>query len=176
MDPLPINCYHKTKLEAEKIIISKLPNSLVLRVGWLFGSISSGGKDFVKSRIEEMLTLSIIDKYYANPDQYGNPTASQFVKECICLLLEKNAYGVFNCVNNGAVSRFQFVEKIKEICEFDFILLPKSSNFFKRSARVPVNETGCTLKLQSFMNSSHWEPYLESHCTSFLNNRRDLKL
>lgn len=172
LEPNPLNIYHSTKLQAEEIVCSMLPNSLILRVGWLFGSISPDGKDFVKSRIEEMLKLSPKDTYFANEEQFGNPTSSQFVKLCITLLLKNNANGIFNCVNTGEASRFQFIKKIKEICDLDFILVPRSSNSFTRVARVPNNETGCNIKLQNYVKTSNWEQYLEEYCLYLLNKVR----
>lgn len=160
----PLSYYHTTKMQAELIVNSLCKEPLILRVGWLFGSASRSGKDFVLSRVQEMAKLSDSDEYYSNMEQFGNPTSSEFVSETISHLLHNDVFGVINCVNDGAVSRYEFVRRIKEICGFEFKLLPKPNSFFSRTALVPLNETGDTSKLASVSETSHWDQYLVKYC------------
>ncbi len=160
----PLNVYHATKLQAESVVNSLCDNSLTLRVGWLFGSDSLLGKDFVLSRVQEMAVLSRNDEYYSNTEQFGNPTSSEFVADKIVDLLLDNATGVVNCVNDGAISRFDFVSHIKNACGFNFKLIPKPNSFFLRTALMPLNETGNSSKLASYSKPLHWDDYLVQYC------------
>lgn len=166
----PLNVYHNTKLNGEMEINSFCKDSLILRVGWLFGSASLLGKDFVLARVQEMAKLSRVDEYYSNTEQFGNPTSSEFVAEKISDLLQNNVTGVINCVNDGPVSRYNFVNRIKEVCEFDFKLIPKPNSFFSRTALTPLNETGKTSKLSSYSKPLHWDNYLVQYCNKLKKN------
>ena len=160
----PLNVYHATKFQAESVVNSLCKNSLTLRVGWLFGSSSLLGKDFVSARVQEMAVLSSNDVYYSNTEQFGNPTSSKFVAEKIFDLLQSDINGVINCVNDGAVSRYDFVSRIKDACGFNFKLIPKPDSFFPRIASIPLNETGNTTKLASYSKPLHWDDYLVQYC------------
>jgi dTDP-4-dehydrorhamnose reductase len=160
----PLNVYHATKFQAESVVNSLCDDSLTLRVGWLFGSASLLGKDFVLARVQEMAVLSRNDEYYSNTEQFGNPTSSEFVAEKIGDLLLGDVTGVINCVNDGAVSRYDFVSRIKDACGFDFKLIPKPNSFFSRTALMPLNETGNTSKLASYSKPLHWDDYLVQYC------------
>lgn len=160
----PLNVYHATKFQAEAVVNSVCHNSLTLRVGWLFGSESLSGKDFVLARVQEMAVLSKNEKYYSNTEQFGNPTSSEFVAEKIVDLLQGDVTGVINCVNDGAVSRYDFVNRIKGACGFNFKLIPKPNSFFSRTALMPLNETGNSLKLASYSKAVHWDNYLVKYC------------
>jgi dTDP-4-dehydrorhamnose reductase len=166
----PLNYYHSTKLQAEAMVSSLCKNPLTLRVGWLFGSASLSGKDFVLARVQEMAKLSSNDEYYSNSEQFGNPTSSDFVAEMISCLLLNDVSGTINCVNDGAVSRYDFVRSIKDICGFEFNLIPKPDSFFSRAALVPLNETGSTSKLSLHSKTSHWQPYLVQYCKKLKND------
>ena len=166
----PLNVYHTTKFQAESVVDSLCDNYLTLRVGWLFGSGTLLGKDFVLARVQEMAVLSKNDKYYSNTEQFGNPTSSEFVAEKIFDLLVGNATGVINCVNDGAVSRYDFVSSIKDACGFNFKLIPKPNSFFSRKALMPLNETGNTAKLASYSKPLHWDNYLFQYCDKLKND------
>jgi len=160
----PLNYYHSTKLQAEVVVSDLNINPLTLRVGWLFGTRSPTGKDFVLARIKEMSKLVSSDEYYSNIDQFGNPTSCKFLAETISSLLMRDMSGTINCVNDGAVSRYEFIQCIKEICGFKFKLVGKPDSFFSRVAKVPLNEAGDTSKLASYVNTSHWHEYLVQYC------------
>jgi dTDP-4-dehydrorhamnose reductase len=167
---VPLNHYHSTKLRAEAVVGSTCARPLILRVGWLFGSASPSGKDFVLARIQEMAKLSSTDEYFSNSEQFGNPTSSEFVAQAIGELLQRDVSGTLNCVNDGAVSRYDFVRAIKEVCGFEFILIPKPDSFFSRKAKVPSNETGDTARLFLHCKTSHWWPYLVQYCDKLKDN------
>jgi dTDP-4-dehydrorhamnose reductase len=171
----PLNHYHFTKFQAESVVNSLCEGSLILRVGWLFGSASLSGKDFVLARVQEMATLSRADEYYSNTEQFGNPTSSEFVAETVSNLLLDDASGIINCVNDGAVSRYDFVRRIKEFCGFDFKLIPKPNSFFSRPALVPLNETGNTSKLAMYSKALHWDGYLDQYCKKLKNDSWRMK-
>ena len=163
-DAYPLNYYHSTKLQAELAVSASNINSLTLRVGWLFGTRSPSGKDFVLARIQEMAKLARTEEYYSNTEQFGNPTSCEFLAETISSLLVSDISGTINCVNDGAVSRYEFIRSIKELCGFEFKLVGKPDAFFPRVATVPLNEAGDTSKLASHANTRHWDEYLVQYC------------
>jgi len=144
----PLNHYHQSKFFAENIVKSLSKDYLII----------------VLARAQEMSALSKGDTYHSNKSQYGNPTSSRFVAASIFNLLSKNVSGIYNCVNDGVVSRYEFIRNIKDYCGFEFILSPEDNSFFKRQAIVPLNETADTSKIREYIKVKHWNKDLEDYC------------
>ncbi len=160
----PKTVYHKSKLEAEEAVLQIDESALILRVGWLFGGKSKNGKDFVKARAEELLKLNESDEYPSNSEQIGNPTSSYFVAKSIKNLLDANAHGIFNCVNTGSVSRYEFIKEIASALKIKRNIIPLSNDSFYRVADVPLNESCCHDKISRYIQEEGWDRYLVDYC------------
>ena len=171
----PLNVYHKSKCDAEDIVLRECPGGLVVRVGWLFGGASKTGKDFFVSRIQEMALLRDDEEYIANADQFGNPTSSKFVAKALHALILHDVSGVYNCVNDGATSRYELVKAIKEACGFSFTLKAVPNTFFQRPARAPLNEAASNAKLRRIIDTEHWYDDVVALCTLLKNQNWRLR-
>lgn len=141
-DPLrPTTVHHKAKAAGEEAVRSVCPDSLILRLGWLYGGKEGHRKNFVWARINEARGAT---EMVSDPSQTGTPThVDDVVAQCL-LLLEHNIAGTMNCVAAGAVSRFEYVMRIVELAGLSIRLRPK---LFVRRAPVSPNEAATNEKL-----------------------------
>ena len=166
----PTTIHHKTKYEAEKIIMNNLDKYLILRTGWMFGGEINHKKNFVYQRFLESTNNN---KLYSDDNQIGNPTyVDDFAKQ-IKVLINENQIGLFNCVNEAQfISRYDYVKKIIECFELDCKLNKAPKDFFNRSAPVSNNESATNRKLDllkiNCMRS--WDIALSEYINKLKNN------
>jgi dTDP-4-dehydrorhamnose reductase len=143
-DPVkPTTTYHYSKHLAEQEVL-KLFNSLVLRVGWLFGGHYNQKKNFVARRIEEALDHNTTIK--SNSEQFGCPTYCLDVAKQILVFINRDLTGIFNCVNEGSASRFDFVQEIYSFLKIHTQLEKATGKDFPRKAKVSNNESAINYK------------------------------
>jgi dTDP-4-dehydrorhamnose reductase len=136
--------YHQTKVLAEEIVMQQVKKHLIVRTGWLFTSNTLAKKNFILGRYNDAKNT---DCMQSDKDQVGNPTFDNDLIIQIHTLIEKKMYGIFNCVNEGTASRFDFVKEILNCFNLDVILKPVSHQVFKRKAAVSINEAAINYKL-----------------------------
>ena len=145
-DTDPTTVHHLTKLKAERFVQESLTKHLILRVGWLYGGGIDHKNNFVYKRFLEGKNKKVI---YSDVTQKGNPTNCEDVVNQIFLLLEKNQYGVFNCVNEALnVSRFDYVKDIISSFGLDCRVEIASDDMFGRIAPVSNNESAINKRLE----------------------------
>jgi len=163
-DVNPTTHYHKSKVLAEQSIQRILPRSLVVRAGWLFGEGGSGSKNFVAKRIEEAKNSSsgVIS---ANKEQFGNPSYNIDVATRIIELIELGLFGIFNCINAGQASRFEYVKKIIELTKMPVSVVESSAQSFNRIAKVSNNEaaTDWRSRMMGLASLPDWRDSLARH-------------
>ncbi len=141
----PTTHHHRAKWLAEREVLKWLPDALVIRTGWLFGGRPETPKNFVARRIEE--GLSVEHQINSNEEQIGNPTFSNDVAERLLVLIESRQTGIFNCVNSGSASRFEYVKEIIQRAGIGIDVLPSKGSSFNRKAQVSNNEAAQNLKM-----------------------------
>jgi dTDP-4-dehydrorhamnose reductase len=143
----PTTVHHCTKLSAEKLVLESPCESLILRVGWLYGGSISNKNNFVYKRYLEAVGNTVI---YSSCSQKGNPTNVHDVVSQIHLLLENGQTGIFNCVNAGTdVTRYDYVSEIVRLFELDCKVAIATPGMFKRIAPVSSNESAKNQNLDS---------------------------
>ena len=141
-DPLrPTTVHHEAKAHGEEAVRSAWPDSLILRLGWLYGGEAGHRKNFVWARMNEARTA---DEMFSDPHQTGTPTYVGDVVAQTIRLLDAGLFGTFNCVADGAVTRFDYVQRILELGGHMTRLRPRR---FVRKAPVSANEAAVNTKL-----------------------------
>lgn len=169
----PTTHHHTAKRFGELAALRSF-DSLVIRTGWLFGGAPENRKNFVVRRIEEAARSNGI--VYSNSEQRGNPTYVNDVAACLLQLIEDGQHGLFNCVNEGAASRMEYVAKIIELARLPVEVKPASARSFNRLARVSNNETASNLRLRQcgYATMPTWqeglERYLRCALTPYITN------
>jgi dTDP-4-dehydrorhamnose reductase len=138
---IPTTHHHRSKYMAEQAVLRFNPLNLVVRTGWLFGGDRNLPKNFVARRIEEgIATQQVSGVLSSNAEQYGVPCYNVDVARRLLALAEGDYCGVFNCVNSGYASRFEYVRAIIELYGLDVEVKPATAVGFNRRARVSNNE------------------------------------
>lgn len=143
--PQPTTVHHRSKLLSEEIVLGS-PNTLIIRTGWLFGGQLNNKKNFIVNRINEIRSSS--EFISANFAQVGSPT---YVTDCAHRILEltlDDCDGIYNVVNEGAVSRFEYVKKIAELSGSPIEVRPIDSSAFNRRADVSENEAAISYRMR----------------------------
>ncbi len=165
--PEPTTVHHKSKLTGEEFVKAHLNDYLILRTGWLYGGDKDDAKNFVYKRYLESLGK---EEMFSDQSQIGNPTYVGDFANQIKTLIQEKCLGVFNCVNSGTASRFEYVKKIIELFESDCRVLPAPPDSFKRLAPVSNNESAINYKLDlmglNVMPS--WESALQGYINSLI--------
>ena len=159
----PLSVYGKTKLKAEEAVMSIAPNSIIIRVAWLYSSYKT---NFVKTMLRlmgERDTLTIVN------DQHGTPTYAGDVAEAITIILE-NAEGgewktgVYHFSNLGETTWYGFAEKIKEFSKIESCeLKPIETKDYPTAAVRPLYTVLDKTKIQDTFHFTipHWEESLK---------------
>lgn len=113
--PTPIHLYGLTKAIGESITLDLIPNSIIIRPGWLFGNhkVTKGFVNicldkFKKNEDLEVLTLNRI----------GSPTYIPDFLEEVKKLINKDTSGIYHVVNQGQASYFELGKEIKKLGKF----------------------------------------------------------
>lgn len=159
----PTTVHHQCKLEAEKFVIDFAQSPLVIRTGWLFGGAISNKKNFVVNRIIEARQSNGV--IYSNASQSGNPTFVDDLAEHVIFLVLDGRIGLYNCINEGVASRFEYVEAIIRFSGLDVKVESVSGKVFKRLAKVSSNESAINKKLTLFgiNKMTNWRISLEKY-------------
>ncbi|MGR3317479.1 MAG: dTDP-4-dehydrorhamnose reductase [Candidatus Anammoxibacter sp.] len=128
----PLSVYGKSKLKGEEYLKEVLSDYLIVRTSWLYGKHGNG------NYVETMLRLAKKNsKLKVVDDQLGSPTYTPDLAKAVWLLIKGDHTGVFNVVNSGSCSRYEWSKNIFEIAGCDISIQPVTSNEFKRLASVP---------------------------------------
>lgn len=160
--PQPTTVHHSSKYQAELAVINQLQNHLIIRTGWLFGGDWNMPKNFVANRIKEALASD--GKMLSDAIQMGNPTYVSDVAQRILEMLNNNHVGVYNCVNQGTATRYEYVKEIIALANIDTQVEPSKVKF-ERKAKVSFNESAKNLKMNSFgyPDLPHWKVSLKKY-------------
>ena len=164
----PTTHHHRSKLLGEKSVLSASVRNIILRTGWLFGGSFDNPRNFVARRIEEAQAISSSGKtLFSNNDQIGNPTYTVDVATRLLSLVNNGHQGIFNVVNEGSVSRFEYVKAIIQISGLKVNVEQASSEFFKREAKVSNNESAINWRAKElgFPEMPAWKNSLELYIT-----------
>jgi len=143
--PNPISHYGKTRLDAEKIVLKKSSQNVVLRTTVIYGwHKNSKFTNFVLKQLKNNLNVN------AFTDQYGNPTLADDLASCIMKIISTNTNGLFNAVGKSCVNRYEFAKNIAEKFGYNTELIsPTLSSEKKQVALRPENGCLDTTKIEN---------------------------
>jgi dTDP-4-dehydrorhamnose reductase len=140
--PRPINEYGRSKFAGEWSVLAHLPESLIVRAGWMVGG--PGGKDhkFVGRIIEHLRTGK--STIHAVVDKRGSPTyAPDFAVNLVALLDAKRTSGIFHMVSEGSVTRADVARQIVGALGAPATVKPVSSEYFHDDFPAPRPASEC---------------------------------
>lgn len=146
----PQTHHHRSKTMAEQAVISQDARNLVIRTGWLFGGAATNPKNFVARRIDEAREALNAKGYIeSNTEQRGVPCFNQDIATRILDLAGTNWNGVYNCVNTGSASRFEYVKAVVDLAGLPLEVRPSGAAAFQRKAKVSNNEMAVNWKMDA---------------------------
>jgi len=160
----PVNVYGASKAMGEDLALLTGAQVWVLRVASLFGTAGASGKggNFVETMIrigKEKGTLRVV------ADQTMSPTSTKDIAEVIIGMLQKDvAPGIWNVVNSGAASWYEFAKQIIARSNIKASVLPIDSGEFPTIARRPVYSVLDNTKLCDALGSIRaWQDALDEY-------------
>lgn len=160
----PTTAHHATKVAGEKLVRESGCEFLIIRTGWLFGGLPGHRKNFVWRRLEEAAGAQ---ELRSDLTQRGCPTFVDDLADEALLLLRSGMRGLYNVVNHGTASRFEYVSKIVELAGLPCRMVG-SAVPFERPAPVSANEMAINrrLGLMGLDRMTHWHDALARYLAS----------
>jgi len=174
--PNPLGVYARSKYMAERSVCETANRFLVCRAGWMMGSGPRKDKKFIQKLMKQLKEgkkeLFIVD------DKDGTPTYTRDFALTVKSLMEKEYWGLYNCVCGGQTSRLEVAEELLRLTgkENEVKITAVSSDYFKDTyyADRPPSERLLTKKLdlRGVNKMRNWKValkiYLEEHYANYL--------
>ncbi|MGL4991043.1 MAG: sugar nucleotide-binding protein [Sarcina sp.] len=158
--PSPINNLGISQLNSENII-NKLPQYLILRTSWIYGTDSCFIKQILKNANSTL--------FFANT-KIINPTPITFIFNALNSLLNSNKSGVFNCAINEHCSKYEVTEflfKLSGIQKEVLTLPPQVKSKLVKSAEFSGLDSSVLLK-KTKLNPGDWQTNIVNYITTEL--------
>jgi dTDP-4-dehydrorhamnose reductase len=156
--------HHRSKLLGEQRVMAANTSNLVVRTGWLFGGDAQAAKNFVAKRIMEARATK--DGFiFSNEQQRGTPTRVDDLAARVLDLIDLRANGVFNVVNTGSASRYEYVREVVSRAVPQVTVRPVAAGDFKRIAPVSNNEMAVNWRADALglPLMRHWQDALADY-------------
>jgi dTDP-4-dehydrorhamnose reductase len=174
--PNPLGVYARSKYMGELFVVENANRFLVCRAGWMMGSGPSKDKKFIQ-KLMKQLKDGKKELFIVN-DKDGTPTYTQDFAKTVKALIEKEYWGLYNCVCGGQTSRLEVAQELLNIMEKDdeVKITTVSSDYFKEVyfAERPASERLVTKKLdlRGVNQMRDWrialKEYLENYYIGYL--------
>lgn len=147
--PNPLGVYARSKYMGERFVVENARRYLVCRAGWMMGSGPAKDKKFIQKLMKQIKDGK--RELFVVNDKDGTPTYTHDFANTVRSLLEKEYWGLYNCVCGGQTSRLEVArELIRVLGREDLIkITPVASDYFKETyfAERPPSERLLTKKL-----------------------------
>ena len=149
----PLNTYGKQKAMAEKIIKNNSDNWLIIRASFIYGWFPRRD-NFVSWVVENLKNEREIQISY---DQFVTPIHVENFVDILMKLLENDKKGIYHVGDGECLSKYEFVERIKETLQFnEAIIKPVSSEALNQNVVRPKNNC---LDLSKIKNELDFSKY-----------------
>jgi len=147
--PNPLGVYARSKYMGERFVIENANRYLVCRAGWMMGAGPKKDKKFIQ-KLMKQIKQGKKELYVVN-DKDGTPTYTQDFAKTVKKLIEKEYWGLYNCVCKGQTSRLEVAQELLKVIgkENEVKINIVDSSYFKNEyfADRPPSERLTTKKL-----------------------------
>lgn len=147
--PNPLGVYARSKFMGEHLVVENANRYLVCRAGWMMGSGPSKDKKFIQKLMKQLKDTK--KELYIVNDKNGTPTYTHDFAKTVKTLIEKEYWGIYNCVCSGQTSRLEVAQELIKILgkEDEVKIITVNSDYFKDIyyANRPSSERLVTKKL-----------------------------
>ena len=176
--PNPLGVYARSKYMGERFVCENAKRFLVCRAGWMMGSGPRKDKKFIQKLMKQIKdgnkNLFIVN------DRDGTPTYTHDFAKTVKTLVQKEYWGLYNCVCGGQTSRLEVAQELlKIIGKADQIKINVvTSEYFAKEyfANRPLSERLLTrkLELRGLCAMRDWKvslkEYIENYYSGYLSN------
>jgi dTDP-4-dehydrorhamnose reductase len=154
--PNPVNWYGRTKLMSEEAVRRANPDSLVLRIAYVYGAHGDNPVQAVVRASQSGTPLLLPD------DQVMSPTSASEVVQQTMLLIQRGAVGTYHVTGKSQTSRHEFARSVATILGLDVHLVAAHAadipGRIPRPLRTPLAHEHLRLEGQDIM--SEWDQAL----------------
>lgn len=144
----PLNFYAETKLRGEKILEALVDNLLIIRTN-IYGFHLPPGKSLAEWALNELRSGRSVNGFV---DIFFNPVYTGQLADIIVKTMQFNIRGVLNVGANQHISKYDFLDKLAGIFNFDKkLIVPISTDDFNFQAKRPKNTTLNVEKLKKLL-------------------------
>jgi len=175
--PKPLGAYARSKYMGERFVCENAKRFLVCRAGWMMGSGPKKDKKFIQ-KLMKQIKGGQKELFIVN-DKDGTPTYTHDFAKTVKALIEKEYWGLYNCVCGGQTSRFEVAEELLNLLGLkdEIKINSVSSEYFKDIyyAERPPSERLLTKKLdlRGVNKMRDWrislKEYIETYYANYLN-------
>lgn len=175
--PHPLGVYARSKYLGERFVVENARRYLVCRAGWMMGGGPLKDKKFIQ-KIMKQLKQGKRELFVVN-DKNGTPTYTHDFALTVKGLIEKEYWGVYNCVCSGKASRLEVCKEMLKILglEEKIIIREVNSDYFSKEyfATRPSSECLLTrkLNLRGVNAMRDWRIALKEYLDNYYNGYLD---
>ena len=149
--PNPLGTYARSKYMGERYVCENANRYIICRAGWMMGSGPKKDKKFIQ-KLMKQIKAGKKELFVVN-DKDGTPTYTHDFALTVKELIQKEYWGLYNCVCGGETSRFEVAKELLRIIEKEneIKITPVKSDYFKDIyyAKRPPSERLITKKLDA---------------------------
>jgi len=175
--PNPLGIYARSKYMGERFVCENAKRFLVCRAGWMMGSGPKKDKKFIQKLMKQIKDGN--KELYIVDDKDGTPTYTHDFAKTVKTLIEKEYWGLYNCVCGGQTSRIEVAEELVDLLGLndEIKITSVNSEYFKDVyyAERPPSERLLTKKLdlRGVNKMRDWrislKEYINTYYIDFLN-------
>ena len=147
--PNPLGVYARSKYMGERYVVENAKRYLVCRAGWMMGSGPKKDKKFIQ-KLMKQLKDGKKELFIVN-DKDGTPTYTQDFAKTVKELINKEYWGLYNCVCGGQTGRLEVATELVDLLGLNdkIKITSVNSDHFKEEyyAEMPASERLLTKKL-----------------------------
>ena len=169
--PSPLGHYARAKYAGELFVKENANTHLICRAGWMMGGGPIKDKKFVQ-KILKQIKDGHKELFIVN-DKFGTPTFTHDFAKNVKALIEKEYWGLYNLVCQGATSRLEVAKEILSIMELQgkIKVSEVSSDYFKKEyfAERPLSERLISkkLELRNLYTMRYWKVALKEYLDEY---------
>lgn len=147
--PNPLGVYARSKYMGERFVCENAKRFLVCRAGWMMGAGPKKDKKFIQKLMKQLKDGN--KELFIVNDKDGTPTYTHDFAKTVKTLVEKEFWGLYNCVCGGETSRLEVAEELVTLLGLtdEIKITSVGSDYFKDIyyAERPPSERLLTKKL-----------------------------
>jgi dTDP-4-dehydrorhamnose reductase len=169
--PNPLGVYARSKYMGERFVIENAARYLVCRAGWMMGSGPKKDKKFIQKIMKQVKEGN--NELFIVNDKEGTPTYTHDFAVTVKALIEKEYWGLYNCVCEGQTSRLEVAKELLKVLdkEHEIKITEVTSEYFKDVyfADRPASERLETkkLNLRGLNKMRNWKVALREYIKEF---------